>query len=224
MAKAEWEVVRASAYQALSDNSRLIRGFKNKAAAMFTAMLEGKEQPYKRRPPVSLRLICTGDPLAKVVVHPGWSSHHKAVLTDRVYCELLQEEATKAFVRDGEEKKEVDARQFSRQLSMSLEGPSTPSLSRFYYSSVIRDVARIIEVMHDFLDDHRAVFARAHDNCCCCGKKLTDELSHSRGIGPECIKGMLLAKVEDWNSLIGEQPDPEPIPHPVEPEVFGLTP
>jgi hypothetical protein len=61
--------------------------------------------------------------------------------------------------------------------------------------------------MRDFLDDHRTVFARSHDNCSCCGKALTDELSRSRGIGPECIKKLdwVAAQRLPWNQLVAEE-------------------
>jgi hypothetical protein len=38
------------------------------------------------------------------------------------------------------------------------------------------------------LDDQGEVLARSRDRCCICGRKLTDELSCSRGIGPECYR------------------------------------
>src|SRR5262249_43717595 len=50
------------------------------------------------------------------------------------------------------------------------------------------DARRIIQTIRDFLDDSRAVLARSSDHCCVCGRGLTDELSRSRGIGPECFK------------------------------------
>jgi hypothetical protein len=55
------------------------------------------------------------------------------------------------------------------------------------YPSAPRDAARVVETIHDFLDDAAAVFARSHDHCCICGRGLTDEVSRSRGIGPECV-------------------------------------
>lgn len=60
--------------------------------------------------------------------------------------------------------------------------------------------------MEDYLRDPRAVLARSHDNCCCCGRGLTDELSMSRGIGPECIKniGFMMYGQTNWNRLVEE--------------------
>jgi hypothetical protein len=45
-----------------------------------------------------------------------------------------------------------------------------------------------LQTIADYLADPATVFARSHGHCCICGRSLTDELSRSRGIGPECIK------------------------------------
>jgi hypothetical protein len=55
------------------------------------------------------------------------------------------------------------------------------------YRSALDDAQRFIGTVREFLDNPGAVFARSHDACCICGRTLTDELSRSRGIGPECI-------------------------------------
>jgi hypothetical protein len=225
--KAEWAAIRASAEEVLDDNFSTVWAFRNKAAAMFKAMLEDKEQPFKRRPPVSLRLICAGDPPAKLIVHPGWNNHLKTVLADRTDCELLEEQPTTGFIAENGEKKEVEARQFIRRLTMHVSPkPEAPLTPYHYHSTAAKDAARIIEVMRDFLRDHRAVFARSHDHCCVCGRGLSDELSRSRGIGPECIKIINYSPVAalDWNSIIAKQPAHDPIPDSAEPEVFSLTP
>jgi Family of unknown function (DUF6011) len=65
----------------------------------------------------------------------------------------------------------------------------------------------VLQAMEDFLENAPAVFARSHDHCCCCGKHLTDTLSRSRGIGPECIQRIdhILVKQADWNRLVQEE-------------------
>jgi hypothetical protein len=46
----------------------------------------------------------------------------------------------------------------------------------------------ILDTAHDLLMDPADVFSRQADKCCCCGKALTDVVSRTRGIGPECIR------------------------------------
>jgi hypothetical protein len=76
---------------------------------------------------------------------------------------------------------------FRKKLSLgSVVGGLT--LSGTIYKSALDDARRVVETMRDFLDDSRAVLARSCGHCCICGRGLADELSRSRGIGPECIK------------------------------------
>jgi hypothetical protein len=53
--------------------------------------------------------------------------------------------------------------------------------------TLMDDLRRVLATVCSFNGDRRAVLARSHDHCCICGRGLTDELSRSRGIGPECI-------------------------------------
>jgi hypothetical protein len=46
----------------------------------------------------------------------------------------------------------------------------------------------ILDTAHDLLMDPADVFSRQADKCCCCGKALTEVVSRTRGIGPECIR------------------------------------
>jgi hypothetical protein len=69
-----------------------------------------------------------------------------------------------------------------------------------YGTDAVEVLRRAVAVMDDFLADRRAVFARSHNNCCVCGRSLTDEQSRARGIGPECIKGV------DFFLVLGAEP------------------
>ncbi len=46
----------------------------------------------------------------------------------------------------------------------------------------------ILSTAHDLLMKPMMVFGRQADRCCCCSKVLTDVVSRTRGIGPECIR------------------------------------
>src|SRR4051794_30203026 len=52
--------------------------FREVADPIFEAMLEG-ETKFTRRPNVSLRLPAQGDPLARVLVRPGWDRRKKEI-------------------------------------------------------------------------------------------------------------------------------------------------
>jgi hypothetical protein len=87
---------------------------------------------------------------------------------------------------------ETDAFRFRRKLSIYSDGglrrlePS--GLVGSMYKSAEEDARRVVGTIREFLDDSRTVLARGYDHCCICGRGLTDELSRSRGIGPECIQ------------------------------------
>src|SRR4051794_13690417 len=89
--KEEWAAIRDNANHVLDDNSTIVQAFRSKAREMFAPMIAEKEQPFKRRPPVGLRLICAGEPPAKLIVHPGWSNHTKEVVPHFLELELFQE-------------------------------------------------------------------------------------------------------------------------------------
>jgi hypothetical protein len=191
----DWKAIRASSDRRLAENGPTLQAFREKVVTLFRAMLEGAEEPFKRRPPVSLRLICRGDPPAKLVVHPGWNPGAKTVNPDWASCELLQEDWG---IAGGERVKA-----FGKQVTFGT-GDERPVFLGTIRRTAEADVRRALNVMREFLDDHRAVFARSHDHCCCCGRALTDELSRSRGIGPECIKKIPYVGFHDlgWNGLV----------------------
>jgi hypothetical protein len=189
------QMIRAAAENAIAADATTLQAFRLKASRFFRALLKEPQGLFKRRPHVSLKLICEGEPPAKLIVHPTWYRHNNTVNLSLVQCELLQECLRQV---NG-----VQARKFDRQLELRLDPTDSvglPMISR----TAPQDVNRAIAVMREFLDDHCIVFARSHDNCCCCGKGLTDELSRSRGIGPECIKKINWCAFgqKDWNQLI----------------------
>lgn len=53
---------------------------------------------------------------------------------------------------------------------------------------LLDDIKLVGRTFHRLIADPMATFAAQSDNCCCCGKALTDITSRLRGIGPECIR------------------------------------
>jgi Family of unknown function (DUF6011) len=190
----DWTTVRQEANAVLTANTN-VEAFRQHMRTLFNAMLEGSEPPYLRRPTASLRLICHTEPPSKVVVHPAWLGR-RSVDLDRIDCELLQERITTV--------KGQPARKFDRLLTLRVT--PTERAVNIIGPDVVNDLSTVLGTIDDFLDAPGAVMARSHDNCCCCGRGLRDELSRSRGIGPECIKniGFMIYGQADWNALVKE--------------------
>jgi hypothetical protein len=194
--KAGWKKIRSDADDFLRGNGAILDVFRDRLTPLFDSMRADKE-PFKRRPNISLRLIAAGDPPAKVITLPGarFGRDGGCLIPSSHHVELLEQKEIKAR-HHGEEK---DALQFSKKLSFANASDFPPTVGTVYKSAV-EDARRVIETIRDFLDDSRAVLARGCDHCCICGRSLTDELSRSRGIGPECIR-----KADIVAALIGPE-------------------
>jgi hypothetical protein len=223
----DFGMIRTAADGVLADNAAILQAFRERTATLFRAMLKDAQQPFKRRPPVSLRLICEGDPPAKLIVHPDWDRYKKAVNPEFACCELLEER----FVTvQGQRAKKLSERINFRIGDKPQYLNHRPRVGLMHQTGV-SDARRAIEVIREFVNDHRVIFARSHDHCCICGKALTDELSRSRGIGPECIKKLDWGVFSDhWSNrvivpdAIDAQAMPPPAPIEADEERFVLVP
>jgi hypothetical protein len=199
----DWATIRASTNRLLDDHHQILDSFRSRMTALFTALLVGKEPPYVRRPTASLRLVCDGIPSAKLVVHPAWNAHRKTVNVNVSRTELLQESRVRV--------KGENVLQF-RRCTVLITAPDQPPCVALAYSTMESDITRVLRTMEDFVTDYRAVLARNHDHCCVCGKALTDTLSRSRGIGPECIRHLdwFGIRATDGNQLVVPEMEPRP--------------
>ncbi|AMV40202.1 DUF6011 domain-containing protein [Planctomyces sp. SH-PL62] len=193
MLNEEWAVIRRDAVEMF--NSPVVEGFRRNCVRYFEGALEGKG-PFRRRPNTSLRLICDTPVPTKLVAYPCGTVRHGEFVpqVEKLHCELLQE---RTKVVDG-----IQARKFTRRLTFTLK-PECDSLGTIY-PSAIEDARTALGVMADFISDARAVFARSHDYCCCCGKGLRDESSRARGVGPECVRVLnwLAFEKTEGNALV----------------------
>jgi hypothetical protein len=178
-AQREWAEIRAATDEFLRESAETLGIFRERLTALFDAMRADKE-PFQRRPNISLRLIALGDPPAKVITLPSVRHDRTGgyLVTSRHTIELMEKTSIQV--------KGKDADQFRRKLNFN-NSPDLPSQVGTIYKTALDDARRTIATIRDFLDDSRAVLARGCDHCCICGRALTDELSRSRGIGPECI-------------------------------------
>jgi hypothetical protein len=178
----EWDTRRATVdgYLQEANRSGRLNDFRCRMQQFFEAARQPGDEPYKRRPNISLRLLCADNPPGKVIVLPALRGHRKDIYLNcsSQRLELLEEEDVTTS--------KGPAKKFSQKLCVCIspDGAAITLLSMTGFN----DVRRLVATITDFLDNPAAVLARSHDRCCICGRKLTDELSRSRGIGPECIQ------------------------------------
>jgi hypothetical protein len=148
------------------------------AAGFFVVQLEG-ETVFERRPPVSLTLPLGGTPPARLALVPQGRRNRRAKTTT-LSAEFVCGELVADYpCPDGGCASRVE-------LGLSLT-PGQLRLTRCCARSG-EAAARVVEAAEEFLADPAGVFRRSEDCCCICGRPLTDEVSRSRGIGPECHK------------------------------------
>jgi hypothetical protein len=194
----EWAEIRSAANDVLRENAPVLDAFRRRVTALFDAMRQDKE-PFKRRPNISLRLIALGDPPAKVITLPHVRYDHTCgfLVPFNHQIELMEKNTIRV--------KGEDADQLRRKLAFN--NTDLPPNVGAIYKSAVDDARCTIATIREFLEDSRAVLARGCDHCCICGRHLTDELSRSRGIGPECIlKTDIVAVLTGAESFILPEP------------------
>lgn len=171
---AGWQDVLDSRAAVLSPLREYLSGY-------FGAADEPPEGGYKRRPNLGLRLGLEGG--KTLAIRPGWRPASRRRITGGW-----------EVTRPGE----LDP----SRVELELLGPGrllathlTPG--RLYPGRVLLNMAKnrehlrlVADAAHAFLLDPMATFAAGGqaDHCCSCGKPLSDEVSRTRGIGPECVK------------------------------------
>lgn len=143
--------------------------------------LEERPLPgYERRPTIGLRLQLPGH--KTLAIRPGWSPprhRHAADPADpRRFGRLQLDSVTLELLGPG-------------KLLTVMLAEGTPPRSGSVFKDAGKNLghlATILETAHDLLMNPMEVFSRQADRCCCCSKPLTDVVSRTRGIGPECIR------------------------------------
>jgi hypothetical protein len=117
------------------------------------------------------------NPPARLIVRPGWDDRDKAIGFSEIECSLSVAHDTGR----GEPKDRVE-------LVLTLDADRPAHLSRFHDRHAVADLDRSLEAAFTFLHDPAELFRRVRSHCGICGRKLTDETSRARGVGPECIR------------------------------------
>jgi hypothetical protein len=165
--------------QRLADEADLLEQFRGQLSYFFADLENDKGgPPYVRRPLISLRLIADGAPAAKLITAPLWNRARKSLNVETVKIEFLVQERA-----------EIDGQAAHKPNCRLKVGGDANGWDCIRVSTTGHvDIERVLGTIRDFINDHHAVLARSHDACCICGRSLTDGLSRSRGVGPECIR------------------------------------
>jgi hypothetical protein len=138
--------------------------------AFFKAASDGKT--YTRSPSIALRLPHED---FIIVVKPTTRHDGGIVTVDQrgivveCLCQLNHRQSAKwltILVTDT-----VKKTRWLRDISLSIQAATA-----------------LVKMAGNFVADPRSVIEKNKNNCCCCGKGLTDQVSRARGIGPECLE------------------------------------
>ncbi len=157
----DWqEIDTTKVEEALAAAAPDLEGFRAVAAGFFKKFAK---PPYNRRPNLGLRL--PGESCV-ISVRPSWSWTHKQLDCEKVLVECITDD---------------------KLLSITLKPGELPRYSQI--SLRYGDVAleRLLQVVRTFVKEPKRAFTGGQDFCCICGRRLTDEASRTRGIGPECL-------------------------------------
>ena len=152
--------------------------FKGVVRPLFEAMLE-EETEFSRGPNVSLRLPAQGTPAAWVLVRPCWDRRRKEVRSGMT-AETVFERLATSGIGCGKPLPHVE-------VAVEL-GERNPRWTLWSHQHGEMALETMTGTMAEFVEDPAVVLARSSNRCCLCGRRLTDEVSRGRGVGPECIQ------------------------------------
>ncbi|HBJ33420.1 MAG TPA: hypothetical protein DDZ51_01405 [Planctomycetaceae bacterium] len=158
----------------------------------------------ERRPPVSL---CLRDPDHVFTLKPGYRSATKRRQQDgsMVFKEYGQMQFESVYIDcvSITELPPQDGRQVLQHTkACKLRLDESGRLSHhgaWYYRYAPSAVDEFVKVVNEFILFPWQILSRSKNRCCCCGKWLTDDVSRSRGIGPECLRSAALCFGEPRN-------------------------
>jgi hypothetical protein len=136
---------------------------------------------FPRKPSLSLRLFAA-DAATLIGVSPHYQRH-----THTVECHHLLLEVIAEVERYLTQDPPTPFFQLKRRLILRIK-PDAASYIALSGSTAVEDMAVLIAVLEQFLDNPAAVLRRSTASCAVCGRRLTDGQSQARGVGPECIR------------------------------------
>jgi hypothetical protein len=180
----------------LAGHAALLERLRLRVEPFFSQAVAGKVFEG-RRPSLALRVCALGEPAGRLAIYPHFLHNHTVLelVGGKVHVEFLAAAS-----------KDPGTLAFSKRLGFLL-GNGTPRVGSYYPKTVAEDLRRLFETAAAFLEDPLAAFARSSNNCCICGRGLSDAQSRSRGIGPECLQkcGFFRAGREQWDAGLEAQ-------------------
>ena len=155
------------------------------------------ETALERRPPVALGLRGPGHVFT---AKPGFRKPRKRLGVDgsvaiveygRLDTESVYIDCVGVIEMPPQDGRPVLRHQKACNLRLDAAGQLSQS-GTWYYRYAPAAVREFLRVAETFTTSPWQVFARSVDNCCCCGRALTDGTSRSRGVGPECLRSAAL--------------------------------
>lgn len=147
-------------------------------AGFFTSINTPPDEGYVRRPLIGLRLEVGDNTI--VAIRPGWTPPRKRIINGEV-----------SILKPGKVHPQVITLELldpRKSLSLRLaEGKTSPGYVKWDMDTNRRNLRLVAETAHALLTDPMMLFSRQADHCCRCGRSLSDLVSRTRGIGPECI-------------------------------------
>jgi hypothetical protein len=160
----------------LTENNDLLALFYERCVGFFEERTD-ECQGRKRQPSYALRLIMPGEPFARMVIKAEWVRRERRLDSGTLSVDVI-------WNYDGDPR----FLDLARTLRLYLHRDGFRLRYWRFDDPGVQSAQRLLATVRGFLDEPEKVFGLSQDNCCCCGKALTDEHSRSRGIGPDCLK------------------------------------
>jgi hypothetical protein len=158
---------------------------------------------YTRRPPIGLRLSV--DDRRLLACKPGWTP------VKRGYANRVPVVREPARLHLDRVQVELVTPGLNLTLILTEDGAELGRCALYPdHAKNAENIKLVARTLQKLLADPMSAVAAQSDNCCCCGKPLTDITSRLRGIGPDCVRyfagaeGIAKAVREKYRSLDAE--------------------
>jgi hypothetical protein len=119
-----------------------------------------------------------------LAIRPGWDKRLKTVLPDQLTLQALFTVRVCSDLCGGvDEARSLVGLSVASHPYLAQHQINLTSVTWNYWPE---SFVRLVQTLEQFHADPASVFQRSQDHCSCCRRKLTDQVSRLRGIGPEC--------------------------------------
>ena len=197
MRSEELQAIRCRFLEMLKDEAATFEAARWVCQEYFQGIVDEKnlnDGSRTRRAPIGFRLVLPplseDDPIRYVAaVRPGIYRSYGSVF-------IVPEKLEIDVIADKYQK--LDDDQVTHKVGAALKLKLTEGKvehTYFIYQRVLGATARLADSLREWVDNPAAMWTGSSDHCLFCGKSLTDDVSRTRGIGPECLKKYQLLDV-----------------------------